>query len=116
MRAFQTPHKKLTVWVLALTWLLLQPFASWAYYETNFRRGAYSPEADTIVIGQMQAVVGWVMTSPIFLGFFWFCFRQYPGRVSLFAFQRVRPAWSIIWSIIILTLAVFEARSLVQCL
>jgi len=114
MSAFQTPRKKLVVWIFALSWLALQPVASWIYYETNFRRGAYPPEADTIIIGQMQAVMGWVLTLPIFLAFFWFSFRHYPGRVSLFAFTPERPVWSGIWSAVLLAFAALEAWSLVE--
>ena len=114
MSALQTPRKKLAVWVVALAWLGIQPVASWIYYETNFRRGAYPPEADTIIIGQMHAVMGWVVTLPIFLSFIWFCFRQYPGRVSLFAFTRERPVWSAVWSAILLALAALQAWSLVN--
>lgn len=113
MSALQTPRKKLVVWAFALSWLALQPVASWVYYETNLRRGAYPPEADTIIIGQMQAVMGWALTLPIFLAVFWFSFRHYPGRVSLFAFIPKRPVWSGIWSAVLLAFALLEAWSLV---
>lgn len=114
MKLFQTPRRKLWVWLLALGWLALQPFASWEYYEMNFRRGAYPPEADTIIIGQLSAIMGWVITLPVLLGFFWFCFRQYPGRVSLFKFNRLRPVWSSVWSAILVALGVVYARDAVR--
>jgi hypothetical protein len=113
MNIFHTPCRKLVPWSLALGWLVLQPVASWVYYETNYRRGAYPPEADTIIIGQMSAVTGWGITLPLFLGFFWFCFRQYPGRVSFFAFTRERPVWSSIWTAVLLALVALEVWALI---
>lgn len=114
MNIFHTPRLKFVPWSLALGWLALQPVASWIYYETNCRRGAYPPEADSIIIGQMGAVIGWGITLPLFLGFFWFCFRHYPGRVSLFAFTRERPVWSSVWTTVLLAVAALEIWSLIS--
>jgi len=114
MNAFQTPRRKLTVWILSLSWLAFQPVATWVYYAANSRRGTYPPEADTIIVGQMQATVGWVVTLPIFLTFFWFCFRKYPGRVSFLAFNPERIAWSSIWSTLLIGIGVIEFWSLIS--
>ena len=114
MNAFQTPRRKLTVWILSLSWLAFQPVATWVYYTANSRRGTYPPEADTIIVGQMQATVGWVVTLPIFLTFFWFCFRKYPGRVSFLAFNPERIAWSSIWSTLLIGIGVIEFWSLIS--
>lgn len=114
MSIFYTPGKRFVPWVLALGWLSLQPVASWVYYETNLRRGAYPPEADSIIIGQMQAVIGWGITLPVFLAFFWFCLRHYPGRVSLFAFDRKRPLRSSVWTVILLAGAGVEISALIR--
>ena len=114
MGIFHTPGKRFVPWVLALGWLSLQPVASWVYHETNLRRGAYPPEADSSSIGQTQVVVGWAITLPVFLGFFWFCLRNYPGRVSLLAFDRKRPLRSSIWTAILLAGAGAEISALIR--
>lgn len=100
------------MWAFALAWLALQPVASWIYFDTELRRGAYPPEADSIIIGQVSAVAGWVIMLPLFLGFLWLCFRDYPGRVSLLRFSRERPVWATVWTVMLLALAGVELRSL----
>lgn len=107
-----TPRSKWTVWLWALAWLALQPVASWVYFATNLRRGAYPPEADSIIIGQISAVAGWFITLPLFLGFFWLCFRDYPGRVSWLCFSRARLVWATVWTVLLLALIGLELWSL----
>lgn len=37
--------------------------------------------------------------APVFALLIWLALRDYPGRVSLLTFNRVRPVWTITWSL-----------------
>ncbi|MBK7999553.1 MAG: hypothetical protein IPK15_12775 [Verrucomicrobia bacterium] len=91
MPRLKTPKRKWVVWLLAVGNLLAMPLVEEVYYETNLRRGAYPPEADSIGIPIMQFIAGWVVTLPVFLALIWFGFGEYPGAVSFVAFNKKRP-------------------------
>jgi hypothetical protein len=88
------------VWLFALGSLFSMPIVERIYYETNLRRGAYSPEADSIGIPIAQFMFGWVVTLPLFVAFTWFALREYPGNVSFLAFNGRRRVWSWVWSVL----------------
>lgn len=62
----------------------------------------------------MQFMAGWVITLPVFLALIWFGFREYPGAVSFVAFNRKRPVWSSVWSLLLVLLAVYEVHCAIK--
>lgn len=93
----RTPGKKLTLWLLIAAWWFLGPMNETIYYYVNHARGFYPPGFN-LIPSVAVFTMGWVAISPLVFGFVWFTLRDYPGAVSLFAFNPKRPIWSGIWT------------------
>ncbi|MGI8641377.1 MAG: hypothetical protein ACR2MG_15700 [Pyrinomonadaceae bacterium] len=96
----RTPKNRISVIFLAVALYLTAPFVEWYFYTTELARGSFSPDADSIAIPLFQFAVGWVLGAPIAALLIGFALRDYPGAISLFAFNRVRPVWSAVWTLV----------------
>ncbi|MGI8556663.1 MAG: hypothetical protein ACR2LT_09955 [Pyrinomonadaceae bacterium] len=96
----RTPKNRISVIFLAVALYLTAPFVEWYFYTTELARGSFSPDADSISIPLFQFAIGWVLGAPIAALLVGFALRDYPGAVSLFTFNRARPVWSAIWTLV----------------
>jgi hypothetical protein len=78
----RTPNRKLTLWIFALLYLLVQPVVEAIYYITNQSRGAYPVNADSIAIPIFQFTFGWLIT-------FTTVYRLHLVRAARLSRQRV---------------------------
>jgi hypothetical protein len=114
MKLLTTPKRRSLVWLLAVCWMLFQPFTEAVFYYTNAVRGEYPPNADAIEISIVEFAFGCFLLSPVLFGFIWFCLREYPGAVPLYAFNSSRPFWSIIWTLLFALMVFAEVRASVN--
>ncbi len=94
------PKQRISVIILAIVLYLTAPFVEWYFYMTELARGSFPPDADSIGIPLFQFTIGWVLGAPVAALLVWFALRDYPGAVSLFAFNQERPAWSAFWTLL----------------
>ena len=99
MSLFRTPKDGRSVLLVAMVWWLLMPIAEGVFYYTNRLRGEYPPPGNHIEIPVGLFFIGWIVITPALVALVWFCLRQYPGAVSLFAFNTGRPVWSAAWTL-----------------
>jgi hypothetical protein len=96
----RTPKNRIAVIFLAVALYLTAPLVEWYFYTTELARGSFPPDADSIAIPLFRFVIVWVLGSPIAALLVGFALQDYPGAVSLFAFNRARPVWSAFWTLV----------------
>lgn len=101
-----TPKSSASVLVLAVTLFLTAPLVVARYFFTELQKGSFPPESDSIGIPIFHFAAALVATAPVTWGIVWFCVRNYPGSVSLHAWNAGRPIWSAIWTLVAVVAAV----------
>ena len=101
---------------LATLWWATEPLAAATYYEEELRRGAYPPNADSIMIPISQNTMGWLLFTPAMVLVAALAFWRAPRRVRLLAFDRARPIWCGVWSVAFGLLSIDGARWLARSL
>jgi len=94
------PKNRISVIFLAVALYLTSPLVEWYFYTTELARGSFPPNADSISIPLFRFVIVWVLGAPVAALLVGFALRDYPGAVSLFAFNRARPVWSAFWTLV----------------
>jgi len=96
-RYLRTPNR---VWVLAVYAILIfvsSPLMVAFHFYSRWRRGDYPVEADSIGI----PVLGYtILYLPLFLLLLCAGLQKYSGGRSIYVWNRKRPVWSTIWTII----------------
>jgi hypothetical protein len=103
--ALTTPRSKRAMWALTLVWYASLLLAEALYYSQALSSGAFRPEADSIGKPLFQFTAAWAAGAPLVLGFAAFALRRYPGRVSLWAYDRAKPLRSLAWTLLLTALA-----------
>ncbi|HLM60641.1 MAG TPA: hypothetical protein VK308_07555 [Pyrinomonadaceae bacterium] len=93
---------------MATALYLTAPLVEWYFYTTELARGSFPPDADSIAIPLFRFIIVWVLGAPVAALLIWFALRDYPGAVSLFAFNRARSLWSAAWTLVFGYLIVHE--------
>jgi hypothetical protein len=107
------PKRRWMVVASALFLFLTAPLAVYSYYTTEFDRGAYPPEADSMGIPIIGFAVGLLITSPFLAGLVWYGTRRYRASVGIMAWAAEAPVRSGVWSMIYGGPAVAWAREAV---
>jgi hypothetical protein len=96
-----TPRFALSIYILALSlWLLDWFYLTNLYYEAMVKHGVYNDGSSAMLLG-----VGQVMAIPALpaIGLILFLIlRNYPGRVSLLAWNGQKKWLSIFWTVLFL--------------
>ena len=108
LNMMRTPKHRKSVVTFAILLYLTAPLIEWYFYTTELARGSFPPDADSIAIPLFRFVIVWVLGAPIVALLVWFALRDYPGAVSLFAFNRARLIWSAVWTLVFGYLVVQE--------
>jgi len=109
-----TPRR---AWPLAVAGVLLYasaPLFAIAYYGEMLRKDAYPPDADSIAIPISEDIRAAFLFAPIFVGLLVLSLRNYPGSVSLRAWNRARPLWSWICTVVFAVLIAATATALID--
>jgi hypothetical protein len=92
------PRTRTMFWLLIMAWWCAAPFVESAFYTEELRRGAYSPNADSISIPLFWHLTGWLITAPFVFAFLYRASRPFPQKYSLFAFNRnLLPLGIVAW-------------------
>lgn len=103
----KTPKDALTfIMTTALLYLSAPFFIAWYFYEALFASD-FPPESDAIAIPIAGFAFLCLLALPFALAFLCVAARDYPGAVSVFAFNEKRPIWSFCWSLLFAGLAFF---------
>jgi hypothetical protein len=94
--------------ILLAVWWVAQPLVEWEFYTTELHRGAYPVHADSIIIPIARFTIAWMLITPVVAWFLWQVFRRAPKWVSWTAFDRSRPVWSAIWTLLLAAFGISE--------
>jgi hypothetical protein len=101
MRLFTyTPPKAWQLAAFALALYASAPVFAIAYYGEMLRKGAYPPEADSIGIPIYDDTRLAVFFAPVFYALVGLIIHRYPGSVPLLVWNRARPIWSWVCSVL----------------
>ena len=109
---FRTPRRGGWLVWLAILLFVTAPFVKASYYSIELHRGSFPPDGDSLGIPIGAFTIGLLITAPFTVGFLWFCLHRYPGSVSLVAWNRARPYWSLGWSALFGAIVLDELRTL----
>jgi len=95
-----TPKHRTPIIVLAVFLYLTAPLVEWYYFNTELARGNFQSTSDSILLPIWTFLIGWALGAPLAALLIWYALFRYPGKVSVFGFNEVRPYWSLAWSIV----------------
>jgi hypothetical protein len=84
--------------LVATVWWLAQPPSVWFYYHAQYRRGAYPPDGDAIMIPIAQLAILWALVTPFVATALVIALRRYRAGQSYVAFDTTRRLSSTLWS------------------
>ncbi|MEM7331935.1 MAG: hypothetical protein AAF490_07580 [Chloroflexota bacterium] len=90
-----TPKDVSVIYIYAALYWITTPLVEVVYLVTNLHRGTFGV-ADTILIPIMGLTSAWVCLSPIMLFVLFLSVKNYPGQVSLWAWNHEKRALSFI--------------------
>lgn len=97
---FTTPRDK-SVFVCLISLLYLtSPIVEFNRLYSDFLRGAFPPDRDSIGVPIELFLIVWLAGIPLVLGFTVWAALRYLPKVSLLGFNRESFAWSAIWTLI----------------
>jgi hypothetical protein len=105
--AYRTPKKRATMVCLMLGLYALRPLVDYIYYKWGLRMGAFPTNADSIGIPLSASWTGWLIGWPIILLFAVVVSCTYVGDLPFTFFDRARPIWSLLWTVLILILTIW---------
>ena len=109
-----TPKKRYQVHLYWVIYFISRPFSSCAYYTWNLKRGAYPTNADSISIPIFQEILGLIIIVPLaMLGILWIT-KNYPGKVNVFINNSKRPLWSLVWTILFISLIIISLLDIIR--
>ena len=83
--------------------ILSQPIFSICFYSWNLLRDVYPPNADAIAIPIASDFIAWIIWAPLLLFVLSSTvFKAYPESIPLVNWNRDRPIWSILWTLLFL--------------
>jgi len=94
--------------LLVAAWWLASPIVEAVFYSTEQSRGAYPPQADSIVIPIFKFAIVWVLLTPFVAGLIWLALRLAPARFPWLAFDPGRRLWCVFWTLALGTFAFSE--------
>src|SRR5215210_3899380 len=96
----KTPKEGLSFLMLTFFVYVTAPFFEWLNLQNDLATGKLPTNADSIGLGFAFFLVSWILFAPFVLGFTVWIVQEYPAQISLFGFNRKRPLWSLIWTLI----------------
>jgi hypothetical protein len=102
---------RLVVALVATGWWLAQPPMAWFYYHAQYRRGAYPPDGDTIIIPIVNTTILWALATPFVAAALATALWRYRAGQSYAAFDTARWLRSALWSLLLTIVALIVAQS-----
>jgi hypothetical protein len=94
MQAVKHIGSKLTIWTLSLLVVLGLPATSWIYWPAVGAAGVLSPEADAIIIPMVESIFLAALLVPVIALAAGLSLRKQHGPIKLAAWDRERPIYS----------------------
>ena len=96
----RTPRSRVLIWIFAIVAWFTMPIVYALYMDGELKAGKFPVDADSIGIPVGLTAIATLILAPLFFGVVWLALRDY-RPVTLFAWNKARPIWSIVWTLVI---------------
>ncbi|MCY7374595.1 MAG: hypothetical protein LH472_01315, partial [Pyrinomonadaceae bacterium] len=102
---WKTPKDKLNLLVWTVLLYITAPFFEWINLESDLANGKFPVNADSIGLGLVFFIIGWILFAPFAALFTFWVLSKYVPQSALFGFNFKRPLWSFVWTLLFAFLA-----------